>query len=149
MSKAYADTPQGVRSLLIDNSSGLRGTFNARLTPDLEKPGCWLAEGEDWKALVYVGDHPLAPDFEIVEEPGKAMNPLAILEELAAEVDGAVRSYSGRFMYGARCWGVTVPNLAEGIHVAGRLGLPAPQTDNMGMDYILYWPAFKVGEDVR
>lgn len=52
------------------------------------------------------------------------------------------RSYSGRAMYGRQCLGTTVPNVAQAIIDIGAQGVKfnAPRQDNMGLDYIIYWP---------
>lgn len=61
----------------------------------------------------------------------------------------SVRKYSGRGMYGDQCVGVVVESLARGLWDLGaEFGdeLPAPSIDNMGTDYILYWPNWKWDE---
>lgn len=66
-----------------------------------------------------------------------------VLAKIAKQVDGTVRSdYSGRFMFGARCYGIETPDLVACIMEAGRHGLPKPNQDAMGLDYIVYWPEF-------
>ena len=69
------------------------------------------------------------------------------LKELVEEEGYNLRSYSGRGMYGATCVGVTVGSTANFLmKVAARLGeegleaLGEACTDNMGLDYIVYWP---------
>lgn len=64
--ECYPDSRPGARDLL-DDLSDLQGIDEARFTPDPSIPGCWLVETGEWKALVYLGNHPLAPDFEVVE----------------------------------------------------------------------------------
>ena len=50
-----------------------------------------------------------------------------------------VRSYSGRMMFGRYCVGVTVPRYEiEAVTKAVRKAVAS--TDNMGLDYIVYWP---------
>lgn len=64
-----------------------------------------------------------------------------LIEQLAEEVEGEVyNAYSGRFMYGKQCLGVTVPDLKKALMAVGRLGLPEPRIDQIGLEYILYWP---------
>lgn len=59
----------------------------------------------------------------------------------------SVRSYSGRGMMGKDCVGIVVDDLHDGLwHIGGIMrdhNLPAPIVDNMGLDYILYWPKWE------
>ena len=70
-----------------------------------------------------------------------------------------IRSYSGRGMDGALCLGVEIPrnSLFElGYEMARSVYrdtiwsdtsiIPAPHTDSMGYDMIVYWPGAKVQE---
>jgi hypothetical protein len=70
-----------------------------------------------------------------------------------------IRSYSGRGMDGALCLGVEIPrnSLFElGYEMARSVYrdviwsdtsiIPAPHTDSMGHDMIVYWPGAKVQE---
>ena len=66
-----------------------------------------------------------------------------VLEKIAAELGGEVRGdYSGRCMFGRRCYGITTPDPTACVMLAGRFGLPRPSQDNMGLDFIIYWPDF-------
>lgn len=52
------------------------------------------------------------------------------------------RSYSGRAMYGRTCLGVTVPEPMKAVLDIAAQGVkvPPPRQDNMGLDYVIYWP---------
>lgn len=75
-----------------------------------------------------------------------------VLEEAADYV--AVEctfNYSGRGMYGATCFGIT--GQLNGLIAFLRVldddtadALSDPRVDNMGLDYIYYWPELKTGE---
>lgn len=74
------------------------------------------------------------------------------IKDAAWRVNGNVRSYSGRAMYGDRCLGVEFPGngyggfgefiltLAENEERLAETLAHSPKADNMGMDTILYWP---------
>lgn len=79
--------------------------------------------------------------------------PLRIAIEMAAEkANGTVCRYSGRFMYGAECVGVEVPNPVVfaglvGVFAAWNSDLDVVNAalagmcwDEMGRDFIVYWP---------
>jgi len=70
-----------------------------------------------------------------------------ILEDIAEEVFGEVRDdYSGRGMFGATCYGITVGNRGDAedaIKMAQRKGLGKGLMDNMGLGTIAYWPHYK------
>jgi hypothetical protein len=66
------------------------------------------------------------------------------LHEIAAKYGGTVRSdYSGRFMFGALCYGIecTKYEMPDVISAARRRKVGAERTDNMGLDMIVYWPS--------
>lgn len=66
---------------------------------------------------------------------------LETIEAIAAEVGGRVyRHYSGRGMYGAQCLGVECGDVPACIEAAACHGLTGARWDNMGCDYIVYWP---------
>lgn len=68
-------------------------------------------------------------------------NQIKKVEEVAREVDGRVRTdYSGRGMFGKTCYGIVCANINECLEVAGKHGLRNARTDNMGKNYIVYWP---------
>lgn len=57
------------------------------------------------------------------------------------EVGGEVRdNYSGRFMFGKTCYGINCANASRCIEVAGKNGLTGAKWDNLGREYIVYWP---------
>lgn len=66
------------------------------------------------------------------------------IEELVKETSGKLyNGYSGRGMFGKKCVGVTVSDLTNALMVAGKLGLPKPNWDNMGLQMIIYWPSIE------
>ncbi len=53
-------------------------------------------------------------------------------------------SYSGRGMFGAQCVAVTVPDLQGSMFKLGSsigIGPSTPRTDNLGHQYVVYWPS--------
>lgn len=63
-----------------------------------------------------------------------------ILSEIAEELGGRVReTYSGRGMFGRTCLGIVCSNATTCIEMAARKGIRGASTDNMGLDYIVYW----------
>lgn len=68
-------------------------------------------------------------------------NQIEKIEKVAREVDGRViTDYSGRGMFGKNCYGIVCANINECLEVAGKHGLRNARTDNMGKNYIVYWP---------
>lgn len=67
------------------------------------------------------------------------------IQEIANNVYGEIDyEYSGRCMFGMKCVGVECENLDGAIEDANRYKiLPSHRTDNMGMDYIIYWEGVK------
>ena len=66
------------------------------------------------------------------------------IEKLVEETNGKIyHGYSGRGMFGSKCVGVTVSDLTNALMVAGKLGLPKPNWDNMGLQMIIYWPSIE------
>ena len=64
-----------------------------------------------------------------------------LMEEIASECDGKVyEGYSGRGMYGKRCWGISGPNANEIIVTAAIHGVRKAETDSLGLGVIVYWP---------
>lgn len=49
-------------------------------------------------------------------------------------------NYSGRGMYGKRCWGIVTSNMVDCIETAACKGLTGAETDSMGLQSIVYWP---------
>jgi hypothetical protein len=72
------------------------------------------------------------------------MNNLETIEEIAERVSGSVyREYSGRGMFGAKCLGVVCSDPTTAIEEAASLNIRGARQDNMGRDYIVYWPHLK------
>jgi hypothetical protein len=92
----------------------------------------------------------------------KLLNPTAkLVHELLMNTSfmDSVRTYSGRGMDGALCLGVEIPRnslfelgyeMARAVYQgdvwADTSIVPAPHTDSMGHDMIVYWPGAKVQE---
>lgn len=69
------------------------------------------------------------------------------MQHLAELCDGTVyRGYSGRGMYGACCWGVSAPESDISPYLR-RCKLGTPCRDNLGLDYIHYWPNLEYTPD--
>jgi hypothetical protein len=63
------------------------------------------------------------------------------LEKVAKQVEGSVyKNYSGRFMFGEKCWGIVCRDVNSCIEAAARYKFTGARTDNMGLKYIVYWP---------
>ena len=72
---------------------------------------------------------------------------LEIIEAVAAKVAGTVRrNYSGRGMYGKTCVGIVCESPVTAVKSAQSRGLSGALTDNMGRDYIVYWPTVQAIE---
>jgi hypothetical protein len=75
------------------------------------------------------------------------------LSDEAEYREGGVRTdYSGRGMYGKRCFGIVVrykSDLEETLEAAGDFAedFGDPLWDNMGLSYIAYWPWLTVELD--
>jgi hypothetical protein len=66
---------------------------------------------------------------------------IEIVESTAEAIGGKVRpTYSGRGMFGATCYGIVHDDANEVIEEASSRGLRNAVTDNMGLQYIVYWP---------
>lgn len=72
----------------------------------------------------------------------KPQRQIELIKELAEEEDGfrLYEDYSGRGMYGARCYGVSCDDPTECIELAAAKGLRGAKWDNLGKGYIVYWP---------
>ena len=69
------------------------------------------------------------------------------LSEVADLVDGEIRSdYSGRGMYGQRCYGIECADPIPCIEHAAMQGITGANYDQMGLDYIVYWPRIRSDE---
>ena len=73
-----------------------------------------------------------------------------ILEEVICEVGDEnsriYEGYSGRGMYGGKCFGVVVPSsqYIQAVEAAASLGLYGAKVDQMGRDMIVYWPSPRI-----
>ena len=56
-------------------------------------------------------------------------------------------NYSGRGMYGETCVGVVCPSASECIEEASLRGIRGASVDNMGRDFIVYWPNIKGNDE--
>lgn len=64
-----------------------------------------------------------------------------LLAEIAAAVGGTVYpDYSGRGMFGAVCPGIECADPLAAIEEAAARGLRGASQDQMGRDFIVYWP---------
>lgn len=61
-------------------------------------------------------------------------------EAVAKAVDGNLREYSGRGMYGTSCLGITTGDPIGCIEEAAARGITGAMRDSMGKRYIVYWP---------
>jgi hypothetical protein len=82
--------------------------------------------------------------LENSEEYGNAKGILKVLDENSDGIQRIYTDYSGRGMYGAKCFGVIVDrysynDLMEKFEEMGVGG----SSDNMGLDMIIYWPRYK------
>ena len=63
----YPDSEEGARDLIIDLTA-----FAADSITDIEPhptiEGCWVVSFPRRKLRTYVGEHPKAPDFELVKQ---------------------------------------------------------------------------------
>ena len=71
------------------------------------------------------------------------------LISVALNNDWTFQSYSGRFMYGANCPAIVGRDPNRIIEKATKVGVNHSRTDNMGLDYVVYWPEITLlaGED--
>lgn len=76
------------------------------------------------------------------------------LRDAVADVDGTLRPYSGRAMYGQECLGIDLDSEADAFRIAlavsGELAeaLNSPRFDSMGLGIIVYFPNVEVPEGV-
>ena len=77
---------------------------------------------------------------------------------LAWDIGGEVyENYSGRGMFGKTCLGITVENLEKALFKLGRMAtsedlefvteLENFRTDNLGRDYIIYFPSIECEDE--
>ena len=63
------------------------------------------------------------------------------LNEVADIIGGEIRDdYSGRGMYGRRCYGIECVDPVPCIEHAASQGVMGANYDQMGLQYIVYWP---------
>lgn len=81
----YPDTAEGAIQLLYDYADTdfqRRGLKGAKVEHDPGVPGCWKVTTADHEViLVYVGNHPDAPDFEVMDDGPQAPDWDAVAEE--------------------------------------------------------------------
>jgi hypothetical protein len=66
----YPDSEDGARGLIIDMTAFAAASI-VDIEPHPSVPGCWIVTFPRRKLRAYVGEHPLAPDFELVKEEAK------------------------------------------------------------------------------
>jgi hypothetical protein len=68
-------------------------------------------------------------------------NKIDTLNEIADIVGGEMyERYSGRGMYGAQCYGIVCDDPVPCIEHAAENGIKGAVYDQMGLQYIVYWP---------
>ncbi len=66
---------------------------------------------------------------------------ISIIGQTAEAIGGEIyENYSGRGMYGAKCLGIVCADPQAAIEEAAARGLRGSSRDNMGKDFIVYWP---------
>ncbi|MDF7809314.1 hypothetical protein P4E94_17855 [Pontiellaceae bacterium B12219] len=66
------------------------------------------------------------------------------LHEVAEIIEGEIRDdYSGRGMYGQKCYGIDCYNPIECVEQAAIHGITGANYDQMGRQYIVYWPSIR------
>lgn len=69
------------------------------------------------------------------------VNEIQAVHDTAEAVGGKVRTdYSGRGMFGRTCYAIDCTDKVECIEQAARFGLNNAKYDNMGENWIVYWP---------
>jgi hypothetical protein len=77
---SYSDTDEGVRTL-IANHTVFAPESIAETHRDPQVEGRWFVKFRAGRVLAaYVGPHPLAPDFQLVADPG-------LIESRAVQID--------------------------------------------------------------
>ena len=85
-------------------------------------------------------------DFENREFEGQRSleETLNILNEAADTVGGEVyKGYSGRGMFGQKCYGIVCDNPIACVETVAVKGITGANYDDMGLQYIVYWPRIK------
>jgi hypothetical protein len=77
------------------------------------------------------------------------------LRDAVSDVDGTLRPYSGRAMYGQECLGIDLDSEADAFRIALAIqssdladALSRPRYDSMGLGIIVYFPNVAVPEGV-
>ncbi len=66
------------------------------------------------------------------------------LNEVADEIGGEIRDdYSGRGMFGRNCYGIECDDPIPCIENAAMQGISGANYDQMGLQYIVYWPRIR------
>lgn len=68
------------------------------------------------------------------------------LKQVANTVDGRLRSYSGRCMYGKECLAISCESAMDCIEEAAAEGFRGARQDSLGLRYIVYWPSLEIPE---
>lgn len=72
------------------------------------------------------------------------------IQEIAEEVGGHIyEGYSGRGMFGDKCFGVVCEDANRCLEVAGSKNIRGGKIDNMGLQMIVYWPRLKSKVEVE
>lgn len=67
-----------------------------------------------------------------------------IIRKIAEDGFGKIyEDYSGRGMYGKTCIGIYTDDPTRCIEEAASRGVRGAQRDNLGKEYIVYWPSIK------
>lgn len=89
----------------------------------------------------------LESKFEIKEDPEYGQ--IAALRNVldAADIEKLYPNYSGRGMYGSKCFGIVVSRreVDNVKDICDEWGIE-PRVDNLGLSYIVYWPNFTIAE---
>ena len=78
-------------------------------------------------------------EFKNQPEYGTDLGILKAIDEFSGDIESIYKDYSGRGMYGAKCFGIVVPpysGIEEELEKYDVMG----SRDNMGRDMIIYWP---------
>ena len=83
----------------------------------------------------------------------------SLLQDLAFEVDGDARTYSGRGMYGKSCAGITISDESSLVELGAAIVttiededlsdtlIKGARLDSMGRGVIVYWPTIETDGD--
>ena len=75
------------------------------------------------------------------------MTDLEKLQTVADNINGKLRSYSGRGMYGKVCAGISCEDSVNCIVEAAECGIRGERVDSLGLGYIVYWPNIAYSKD--